>query len=86
MTKEALIEQLRRTSQQLLDERSAEGREELWPTTRPANFDWRSYFLEIRNNLDYVPYGIDLFEEDAKIQQEQIDRWLSHNQQEENVK
>ena len=78
MTKETLVERLRRTSQQLLDELSPDEREELWPK-RPANFDYRAYFLEIRKNLDYVPEGIDVFEEDEKIQQEQIDRWLSHN-------
>ena len=78
MTKETLIERLRRTIQEIEDELSPEEREELFPK-RDANFDYRAYFLERRKNLDYVPEGIDVFEEDEKIQQEQIDRWLSHN-------
>ena len=80
MTKETLVERLRRNIQEIEDELSPEEREELFPK-RDANFDWRAYFLEIRKNSKYVPegIGIDVFEEDEKIQQEQIDRWLSHN-------
>ena len=78
MTKETLIERLERNFRDAWAELSPEEREEFWPK-RPANFDYRAYFLEIRKNLDYVPEGIDLFEEDEKIQQEQIDRWLSHH-------
>ena len=80
MTKETLVERLRRTIQEIEDELSPEEREELFPK-RDANFDWRAYFLEFRKNPKYVPegIGIDVFEEDEKIQQEQIDRWLSHN-------
>ena len=80
MTKETLVERLRRTIQEIEDELSPEEREELFPK-RDANFDWRAYILEIRKNPTYVPegIGIDVFEEDEKIQQEQIDRWLSHN-------
>ena len=78
MTKETLVERLRRTMQEEEDELSPEEREELFPK-RDANFDYRAYFLEIRKNLDSVPEGIDVFEEDEKIQQEQIDRWLSHH-------
>ena len=80
MTKETLVERLRRTIQEIEDELSPEEREELFPK-RDANFDWRAYFLEIRKNSKYVPevIEIDVFEEDEKIQQEQIDRWLSHN-------
>ena len=78
MTKETLVERLRRNIQEIEDELSPEEREELFPK-RDANFDYRAYFLEIRKNLDYVPEGIDVLEEDEKIQQEQIDRWLSHH-------
>ena len=78
MTKETLVERLRRNIQEIEDELSPEEREELFPN-RDENFDYRAYFLEIRKNLDYVPEGIDVFEEDEKIQQEQIDRWLSHH-------
>ena len=78
MTKETLVERLRRTIQEIEYELSPEEREELF-SKRDANFDYRPYFLERRNNLDYVPEGIDVFEEDKKIQQEQIDRWLSHH-------
>ena len=78
MTKETLIERLERNFQDVLAELSPEEREEQFPK-RDANFDYHAYFLEIRKNLDYVSEGIDVFEEDKKIQQEQIDRWLSHN-------
>jgi len=78
MTKETLVERLRRNIQEIEDELSPEEREELFPK-RDANFDYCAYLLEIRKNLDYVPEGIDVFEEDEKIQQEQIDRWLSHH-------
>ena len=80
MTKETLVERLRRTMQEEEDELSPEEREELFPK-RDANFDWRAYIFEIRKNPKYVPegIGIDVFEEDEKIQQEQIDRWLSHH-------
>ena len=78
MTKETLIERLERNHRDMLAELSPDEREELWPK-RPANFDYRAYFLEIRKNSKYVPEGIDVFEEDEKIQQEQIDRWLSHH-------
>tara|TARA_B100000579_G_scaffold414899_1_gene408992 strand:+ start:140 stop:334 length:195 start_codon:yes stop_codon:yes gene_type:complete len=63
MTKETLIERLERNHRDMLAELSPEEREELWPK-RPANFDYRAHFLEIRKNLGYVPEGIDLFEED----------------------
>ena len=80
MTKETLVDRLRRTMQEEEDELSPEEREELFPK-RDANFDWRAYILGIRKNPKYVPegIGIDVFEEDEKIQQEQIDRWLSHH-------
>ena len=63
MTKETLVERLERKHRDMLAELSPEVREELWPK-RPANFDWRAHFLEIRKNLGYVPEGIDLFQED----------------------
>ena len=78
MTKATLIVRLIKNQKDILAELSPEEREELWPKL-PANFDYRAYFLERRKNLDYVPEGIDVFEADKKIQQEQIDRWLSHN-------
>ena len=78
MTKETLTERLESNHRDMLAELSPEEREELFPK-RDANFDYRAYLLEIRKNLDYVPEGIDVFEEDEKTQQEQIDRWLSHN-------
>ena len=69
MTKETLVERLERNFRDAWAELSPEEREEFWPK-RPAN-------------LDYVPEdGIDLFEEDEKIQQEQIDRWRSHLKEE----
>ena len=63
MTKETLVERLKNSWDHILDDLSPEEREELWPK-RPANFDYRAHFLEIRKNLGYVPEGIDLFEED----------------------
>ena len=71
MTKETLVERLRRTMQAEEDELLPEEREELFPK-RDANFDYRAYFLEIRKNLDYVPEGIDVFEEDEKYSKNKL--------------